>query len=276
MTGDTACRIFRFGVFEVNEGSGELHKQGVRLKLHAQPFQVLILLLERPTELVSRDEIRQKLWGEGTFVDFDHGLNTAVNKVRHALRDSASEPRYVETVPGKGYRFIAPVTVEATTPAEPAKTSRILAAPRDLPSAPRKLVLILLLLVQGMYLAFYLSALGNLPEIREILEEERLPASGLCFAALVATAVGLIPVRLFICAAVAFDVQELPAKFNKLLPVLLCLDLFWALSPFLLVHHISIGTALGMCAALVYLPFAQRSLILMYSRGRIQKEDRRV
>jgi hypothetical protein len=106
-----------------------------------------------------------------------------------------------------------------------------------------------------------LSALGNLPEIREILEEARLPASGLCFAALVATAVGLIPVRLFICAAVAFDVQELPAKFNKLLPVLLCLDLFWALSPFLLVHHISIGIALGMCAALVYLPFAQRSWI---------------
>ena len=113
MPEDHARRIFRFGVFEVNEAAGELRKHGVRIKLHSQPFKVLTLLLERPSGLVTREEMRQRLWGTETFVDFDHGLNTAVNKIREALGDSASVPRYVETVSGKGYRFLAPVTLEA-------------------------------------------------------------------------------------------------------------------------------------------------------------------
>src|SRR5580704_19218121 len=108
MPGD---RVFRFGVFEASEAAGELRKHGVRIKLHSQPFRVLTMLLEKPSEVVTRDEMRQRLWGQDTFVDFDHGLNTAVNKIRDALDDSASVPKYVETVYGKGYRFIAPVTL---------------------------------------------------------------------------------------------------------------------------------------------------------------------
>src|ERR1700690_1894891 len=111
MTLKTTDRVFRFGAFEVNEATGELRKQGIRVKLHSQPFQILVMLLERPAELVTREEMRQRLWSQDTFVDFDHGLNTAVNKLREALGDSASNPRHIETISGRGYRFIAPVTL---------------------------------------------------------------------------------------------------------------------------------------------------------------------
>ena len=102
-------RIARFGVFELDLSAGELRKSGVKLRLQGQPFQVLALLLERAGEVVTREELQQKLWPSDTFVDFDHSLNTAINKVREALGDSASSPRYVETLARRGYRFIAPV-----------------------------------------------------------------------------------------------------------------------------------------------------------------------
>jgi DNA-binding winged helix-turn-helix (wHTH) protein len=102
-------RLARFGVFELDLSAGELRKSGVKLRLQGQPFQVLALLLERAGEVVTREELQQKLWPSDTFVDFDHSLNTAINKVREALGDSASSPRYVETLARRGYRFIAPV-----------------------------------------------------------------------------------------------------------------------------------------------------------------------
>src|SRR5947209_3965615 len=111
-------RIMRFGIFEVNLAAGELRKNGARLRLQEQPFQVLALLLERAGDLVTREELRQKLWPSDTFVDFDHSLNTAINKVREVLGDSASSPRYVETLARRGYRFIAPV--QESTPMESA------------------------------------------------------------------------------------------------------------------------------------------------------------
>src|SRR5438128_1007972 len=194
MPGETANRVFRFGVFEVNEAVGELRKHGTRIKLHSQPFKVLILLLEKPATLVTREEMRQRLWGTETFVDFDHGLNTAVNKIREALGDSASVPRYVETVAGKGYRFLAPVTLQTPTelsgepdvplprPGGPVEISEspdtsslwsgsLLTATDELPVASRKLVRTLLLLVQLMYLGFYLGALAILNEIHDIFLE---------------------------------------------------------------------------------------------------------
>ncbi len=103
----------RFGPFEVDFRAGELLKNGRRIRLQDQPLQVLAMLLERPGNVVTRDEFRQKLWPNDTFVDFDHGLNNAVNKLRDALNDSAEAPRFIETLPRRGYRFIAPV--EATT-----------------------------------------------------------------------------------------------------------------------------------------------------------------
>src|SRR5690349_16761617 len=102
-------RVVRFGVFEADLKAGELRKHGFRLKLAEQPFQVLAMLLERPGETITREELRDRLWPSDTFVDFDHGLNNAVMRVREALLDSSDHPRYVETIPRRGYRFVAPV-----------------------------------------------------------------------------------------------------------------------------------------------------------------------
>src|SRR6201987_4858049 len=106
---DSRTRKARFGVFEVDFRSGELQKHGIRLRLQEQPFQVLALLLEHPGEVVTREELRQKLWAADTFVDFDTGLNSAIKKLRDVLGDSAEGPRFIETLPRRGYRFIAVV-----------------------------------------------------------------------------------------------------------------------------------------------------------------------
>jgi DNA-binding winged helix-turn-helix (wHTH) protein len=95
-----------FGPFEVNSQAGELLKSGVHVRLSGQPFQILLVLLAHPGDAVTRDRLCQQIWGDETFVDFEHGLNAAMNKVRRALGDSAENPRYIETVPGRGYRFI--------------------------------------------------------------------------------------------------------------------------------------------------------------------------
>jgi TolB-like protein len=104
--------LLRFGSFELDLRAGELRKQGVKIKLQEQPFQILSMLLEHPGEVVTREELRTRLWPSDTFVDFDHGLNKAINKLREALGDSAESPRFIETLAKRGYRFTAsPVTV---------------------------------------------------------------------------------------------------------------------------------------------------------------------
>jgi TolB-like protein/DNA-binding winged helix-turn-helix (wHTH) protein/Tfp pilus assembly protein PilF len=118
-------RRIRFGAFEVDLASGELFKHGIRIKLQDQPFQILTILLERPGELIPREELRRKLWAEHTFVDFDAGMNAAIRRLRDALNDSADQPRYIETLPRHGYRFIAEAQKvyseldEVTEPAQP-------------------------------------------------------------------------------------------------------------------------------------------------------------
>lgn len=112
--------MFRFGVFDLDPATAELRKSGVRIRLHEQPYRVLSVLLQRAGEVVSRDELRRAVWPDETFVDFDHGLNSAVNKLREALGDSASHPRYIETVPRRGYRFVAPVESTALPSVIPA------------------------------------------------------------------------------------------------------------------------------------------------------------
>jgi len=104
--------IHRFGSYELDTRTQELRKNGMRIRCQEQPLQVLVALLERPGELLTREELRQRVWLEDTFVDFDHALNTAAKKIRHALNDEADSPRYLETVPRRGYRFIAPVPTE--------------------------------------------------------------------------------------------------------------------------------------------------------------------
>ena len=109
VTAAEPTRSYEFGIFTVELTGGELRKHGVRLKLQERPFQLLVCLLEKPGEIISRDELRRRLWPDGTFVDFDHNISSAINKLRTVLNDSASNPRFIETVGSRGYRFLADV-----------------------------------------------------------------------------------------------------------------------------------------------------------------------
>src|SRR6476619_146774 len=131
----------RFGVFEVDLRAGELTKRGLRIRLQEQPFQVLAMLLAQPGQLVTREELQKKLWSQ-TVVDFDHGLNKAINKIREALGDSAENPRFVETVARRGYRFLADVEAIDTASRQPETSPYVVggAGPFDggQPGAARK------------------------------------------------------------------------------------------------------------------------------------------
>jgi cholera toxin transcriptional activator len=281
---------YRFGAFEADAATGELRRQGLRIKLNAQPFQVLCLLLERPGALLTREEISRELWPDGTFVDYEHGVNSAVNRIREALGDTAGNPRFVETLARRGYRFVAPVeriasseeapstiapeivpsvsNEQASIPAahEAKARSSFLASPEDLPQTSHRLVQTLFVLLQIMYLSFYIGALANLAEIDDLLSP--LPKASEVFIVLIVTAGILIPVRAFLLCAVLFHAPGISEKFLKLWPFLLLCDLLWSLSPFLLLHHINFGLALACTTLLVYSPFAQRSLVLMGAGNR--------
>jgi len=154
-----SARVFRFGAFEADSVSGELRKHGIRIKLQDQPFQLLLMLLERPGELVTREEIRLKLWPPGVFVDFDQGLGTAVKKLRQALNDDADFPRYIETVPRRGYRFIAPVeripqaTYRIIEPDEQSATPRLVKQPPS-PSRSKTFLTVAVSLLIAIALGF--------------------------------------------------------------------------------------------------------------------------
>lgn len=271
------ARRYRFGVFEVDTVAGELRRKGIRIRLHTQPFQLLVLFLERPGEILTRDEIVQALWPDGTFVDYDHGVNSAIARLRDALGDSAANPRFVETLARRGYRFVAPVESleSAAQPAERMQddsiptvnglAARVLATPEQLPKAPFRVVQTLFVLLQVMYMGFYVGALFNLPEIEELMAP--LPSWLHAFTILIVTAAILIPARAFVLTATLFRAPASRSNFMRLWPLLLPFDILWALSPFLLLHHIHFGIALACMALLVYSPFAQRSLVLMGAGG---------
>ena len=268
-----AGRTLRFGIFELDLAAAELRKNGVRIRLQEQPFQVLTLLLERPGEVVSREDLRQRLWPADTFVDFDHSLNTAVNKLREALGDSASSPRYVETLARRGYRFVAPVrAAEAVAPApapEPSLAPPVNAAARqhpelELPLPHRGLTRTLFALIQIMYLVFYLIALFRLSEVDRITETF-LPGWGsfaIVVTVLVTGGVGII-LRCYLLSAIGFDYGLLRQIFDRLFLGILPLDQLWAAAPFLITHEIGFGAAFAVTAALLYVPFAERTLLRM-------------
>src|SRR3954447_22225341 len=112
-------KAFSFGLFEADSERISLSYKGSRVKIQEQPFRLLLLLLDRPGEIVSREELRQKLWPEGTYVDFDGSLNVILKRLRAAIDDDPDHPRFIETVPRRGYRFIAPVSVVEKIPEQP-------------------------------------------------------------------------------------------------------------------------------------------------------------
>jgi cholera toxin transcriptional activator len=277
--------VVRFGVFEADLRSGELRKQGLRLKLQGQPFDILAILLQRPGEVVTRDELRQALWPEDTYVDFDHSLNTAINKLRTALGDSGSNPRFVETLARRGYRFIAPVTVgdekframETVTQADGGvvgenaversnTASRADAASlgdEALPKPARGLVRVMFELVQVMYLSMYVAALWHLSAVERAAGALPPRLSLAATILVVVLAAAGIPVRFYMFFAVGFDYRWFGPKFRRLFPASLVLDELWALTPFLLAERIGLGLAFAATAALLYLPFGQRTLVRM-------------
>lgn len=271
------AKRYRFGAFEADAATGELRRQGVRVRIHAQPFQVLMMLVERPGEVVTREEISKELWPDGTFVDYEQGVNSAVNRVREALGDKANSPRFVETLARKGYRFVAPVerigealAAEATehaagAAADPVVEERfwdtVLATTEDLPKTPHRVARTLFVLLQLMYVAFYVGALANLGEINELLSP--LSYARVAFVVILTTAAMLMAVRVFLVCLVLFRAPQAREKFLRLWPFLLVMDLLWALSPALLLHHINLGLAIAAMTPLVYSPFAQRGLVLM-------------
>src|SRR6201993_2708470 len=115
-TREASTQRWRFGIFEVDAQSLELRRNGTRVKLREQSFRILVLLLERSGDIVTREELRQRLWPSDTWVDFDHSLNTAVMKLRDALGDSADKPLYIETIPKRGYRLVAPASLQLMAP----------------------------------------------------------------------------------------------------------------------------------------------------------------
>jgi DNA-binding winged helix-turn-helix (wHTH) protein len=278
--------IFRFAAYEADPKSGELRKSGVRLRVQEQPFQVLLVMLERPREIVTREELRQKLWPADTFVDFDHSLNTVINKLREALSDSASNPRFIETLARRGYRFLAPVEFvqnivmppdapkaalrvigrEQPESAQPPAKFSLLTRAEDVPRIRRNYVRLLFLLIQLMYLSFYIVALARLTRVHELLEQT-LGYPAWAMVLLTTSALIGLPIRLYLISAIAFDVSGLSQKFHKLFLVTLALDELWAISPFLLTPQIGVGLAMAACAALIYVPFAQRTLLLMGDRS---------
>ncbi len=220
-----AGKTIRFAVFEVDLAAGELRKNGSRIRLQEQPFQILVYLLDRPGEVVTREELRQKLWPADTFVDFDHSLNTAINKLREALGDSASSPRYVETLARRGYRFLAPVQraepklPDLCTVPTVSRTEASFHRDLEVPFPRRGLTRGLFGLIQLMYLIFYLSALFRLSAIDRITSGF-LPGWGaraIFIAVLVTAGVG-IPLRCYLISAAAFDHRSLGQKFRRMFP----------------------------------------------------------
>jgi cholera toxin transcriptional activator len=285
MGNSTSVPLYRFDVYEADVRSGELRKNGERLRIQEQPFQVLIALLERPREVVTRDELRQRLWPSDTFVDFDHGLNTTINKLRESLGDSASNPRFIETLPRRGYRFVSEVeniavenSLSAADPSEAptgefaipstaatedvGEGERLKPTPpqHDLPEIHPKRATTLFAALQVMYVVFYVIALWRLDEAGWRMERYLgLSARTVIITVMVSAAVGLA-LRLYTLSQVAFRYRWLGRNFRRIFPIVLIVDVVWAFAPFFLIHLIGIGLAFAASAALVYSPFAQRVL----------------
>jgi len=289
------AEILRFDEFELDRGRYELRRRGQPLKLEKVPMELLILLAEREGQLVTREEIVQRLWGDDVFVDTRQGINTAVRKIRLALKDDPDNPRILQTVFGKGYRLVAPVTI-AADPAQAAPTradheTRAEAgsplppsasplegrdatqpgaqpSPETRPHVARpgpiepKLARRLFLVIQIGYLALYAAAFVLLPNIRRLGLPPVMPS-----LTLVAGAVGTA-IRLYLISAVGFNYAGSGRLFQQAFPGILALDALWAASPLLLFQSWGELTLLFV-AALAFLPFSQRTLMLSaYGVGR--------
>lgn len=270
--------IIKFDQFELDLGRYELRRQGQPLKLEKIPMELLILLAEREGQLVTREEIIERLWGQNVFVDTRQGINTAIRKIRLALKDDPDQPRILQTVVGKGYRLMAPTAIESGRPPRTAgpTESEVVSADRVVPAhaadgaewnavstlAPAQISIVrprlartLFIVIQAGYLALYGAAFVLLPGIRRLPLPAVTPALVL-IAGLIGAAV-----RLYLITAVAFNFSGSSRLFRHIFPGVVVLDVLWAASPLFLFQRWGELTLLFV-AALVFLPFSQRTLML--------------
>lgn len=249
-------RKIRFETFEFDRGTGELLKNSQAIRLQAQPARLLGLLAGRPGEVISRADIQKELWPDGRFVEFEHAINTAVKKLREALGDDPDNPKFIETLPKLGYRFIAAV-VETGLPPQPQNDDNV----DDFSIPHPRLSRALFLLIQAGYLAMYCAALYYMPFLEGALASAGFVPVSITFPTVLIVAMCGIAVRLYLVTAVGWKHPGSGKAFQTLFPFILILDALWAASPLLAAQAIGTGVALAGVAGLAYLPFAQRTLI---------------
>jgi DNA-binding winged helix-turn-helix (wHTH) protein len=264
MAQDNRPARLRFASFELDVRTGELRKNDQRIRLQDQPAKLLVLLAGRPGELVTRSDIQKALWGEDRFVEFEHAINTAIKKIREALGDDHGEPKIIETLPRKGYRFIATVE-EVHDPVSEQKIAPSLTSPEQeehfaLP-LPLSISRLLFVFIQVGYLAMYCVALVYNESLDDVLRHAGLTPLSVTFPLVIISAMCGIAVRLYLMSAVGWGHPNGGRQFHYLFPVLLVLDALWAIAPLLTVRALGLGIALAGTAGLAYVPFAQRTLV---------------
>jgi DNA-binding winged helix-turn-helix (wHTH) protein len=260
-------------MFELDLRSLELRKNGHKIHLALQPARLLVLLVTHPGELVTRDEIEKKLWPDH-IVDFEHAINDAIKKIRKALLDDAEKPKYIETLHGRGYRFIATLKEEPeveTPPPAPAPSPELVAPPLPAvtPVTPEQEFVLpipgwlsrgLFVVIQLGYLALYSAVLHYTDDVGRALIDLGLTPVQVTLPLVIVLAMCSIAVRIYLLSAVGWNHPAAGAKFRRLFPLLIVLDGLWAASP-LLVEGLGLAVRLAGIAGLAYVPFAQRTLV---------------
>jgi cholera toxin transcriptional activator len=257
-----------FESFELDTWTGELRKNDSRLRLQDQPVRLLALLATRAGEVVLREEIQRELRPDGQFVEFDHAINTAIKKIREALGDDADKHQLIETLPRKGYRFLASLEAVSLEAGEPESMTVDDAQGDGAESAlsaefvlDRGLAWFLFVLIHVGYLTLYCTAHYYWDSLDTVLRVfEPLPV-GLTLPTVVVTAMYGIAVRLYMLSSIALAHRAAGVQFRRLFPVVLVIDALWAASPLLAASGITVGVALIGVAGMAYTPFLKRTLM---------------
>lgn len=271
--------VVRFGVFELDLQTSELRRNGRTIPLQGQPVKLLILLATHPGELVTRKDIESALWPD-RIVEFEHLINDAVRRIRKALADDPDNPKYVQTLHGRGYRFIAPVP--EVRPDDPAPAIDVPLHPSDRqvvfdvppvvvppePAPPHEFVVPiprwlargLFLLIQSCYLALHTAVLLYNDALARGLIALGITPIQVTLPAAIALAMCSIALRIYLLSAIGWGHPAAGEKFRQLFPVVLVVDALWAASP-LLLEGVDIGIVLIGIAGLAYVPFAERTLV---------------
>ena len=263
-----------FDEFEFDIETGELRKNDKRIPLQDQPAKLLALLATHPGQLVTRTDIQKALWGENQFVEFEHAINTAIKKVREALEEDSENPRLIETLPRKGYRFIGRVELpslakegQGVVGSISEQISAVVDRTTPNPSfaftlpLPYSVSRILFLLIQGGYIAIYCVALYFHDVLDDPLQRVGFTPVWFTIPLVIIMAMCGIAIRLYLLSAIGWAHPDAGHRFRSLFPALLLFDGLWAASPLLASQTIGVGIALAGVAGLAYVPFAQRTLM---------------